>query len=76
MFKFEFKMALILTYVLCALIVDDLNLAYHSVLPLEVHGANYCNMRLLTKALTAPQMVSYTRHIYSTWFHLLQIEIW
>ena len=37
---------------------DDLNLAYHSVLPLEVHGANYCNMKLLTKQCLAPQMVS------------------
>ena len=36
---------------------DDLNLAYHSILPLEVHGANYCSMRLLTKQYSAPQMV-------------------
>ena len=36
---------------------DDLNLAYHSVLPLEVHGANYCAMKLLTKQCLAPQMV-------------------
>ena len=36
---------------------DDLNLAYHSVLPLEVHGANYGAMRLLTKQCLTPQMV-------------------
>ena len=37
---------------------DDLNLAYHSVLPLEVHGANYSQMRLLNKQVTVPQTVS------------------
>ena len=37
---------------------DDVNLAYHTLLPLEVHGATYCNMKLLTKQCYMPQTVS------------------
>ncbi|KAK2177709.1 hypothetical protein NP493_583g02001 [Ridgeia piscesae] len=35
-------------------IEDDLNLAYHSVLPIEVHGTNYSPMRLQTKQFPTP----------------------
>ncbi|KAK2152086.1 hypothetical protein LSH36_340g06043 [Paralvinella palmiformis] len=34
---------------------DDFNLAYHSLLPLEVHGANYCPMKLLNKQMCVAQ---------------------
>lgn len=39
-------------------LADDLNLAYHSLLPLEIHGANYATMRLVSKQGYIPQMVS------------------
>jgi len=38
-------------------LTDDLNLAYHSLLPLEIHGANYATMRLVSKQGYIPQMV-------------------
>jgi len=44
------------------LFIDDLNLAYHSLLPLEVHGSNYCSMKLVTNQSYQPVTVSMLRN--------------
>jgi len=33
---------------------EDLNLAYHTLLPLEVHGSSYCSMKLITSQCYLP----------------------
>lgn len=47
---------MVLSINFCFCLTDDLE--YNSVLPLEVHGANYVHMKLLTKQSTVPQTVS------------------
>jgi len=39
-------------------LTDDGNLAYHSLLPIEVHSTAYSTMRLVTKQAFLPHTVS------------------
>ena len=54
----------------CDFVSDDLNLAYHSILPLDVHGANYATMKLITKQYAVPQMVRENNYVDNT-FNIL-----
>ena len=56
-------------------LTDDGNLAYHSLLPMEVHSTAYSTMRLVTKQAFLPHTVSFCDLTCSQWIALIIMQL-